>query len=179
MRRVIITKKLLRQCMLDSVDEDLEGRVLHKLVMNCLRKRRVSKSRKIGCRARRWRQRKSWDDFSADLTERQFRQYFRMSRECFDLLCTKIKINVGEEVFKSEEYLRKLLSALTPPESVAEAQMRNMFQTHYMHTGGFICGEIKLAITLRMLAGGSYLDLGLIFGTGWSYPYAIFSSGHL
>ncbi len=73
MRRVIITKKLLRQCMLDSVSDDLEGRVLHKLVMNCLRKRRVSKSRKIGCRARRWHQRKSWDNFSADLTERQFR----------------------------------------------------------------------------------------------------------
>jgi hypothetical protein len=25
-----------------------------------------------------------------------------------------------------------------------------------------------------MLAGGSYLDLGLIFGTSYSYPYAIF-----
>jgi hypothetical protein len=45
---------------------------------------------------------------------------------------------------------------------------------HYVHTGGFICGEIKLAITLRMLAGGSYLDLGLIFGTVFLYPYAIF-----
>jgi hypothetical protein len=43
-----------------------------------------------------------------------------------------------------------------------------------VHTGGYICGEVKLAITLRMLAGGSYLDLGLIFGTGFSYPYAIF-----
>jgi hypothetical protein len=38
-------KKLLRQCMLDSVDDDLEGRVLHKLVKNCLRKRRVLKDR--------------------------------------------------------------------------------------------------------------------------------------
>ncbi len=33
---------------------------------------------------------------------------------------------------------------------------------------------MKLAITLRMLAGGSYLDLGLIFGTGTSYPYENF-----
>jgi hypothetical protein len=69
MRRVIITKKLLQQCMMDSVNDDVEGRVLHKLVMNCLRKRRVLKSRKLGCRARRWRQRKSWDNFSADSTE--------------------------------------------------------------------------------------------------------------
>ncbi|KAL3805723.1 hypothetical protein ACHAW5_003832 [Stephanodiscus triporus] len=45
---------------------------------------------------------------------------------------------------------------------------------HSVYTGGIICGEVKLAITLRMLAGGSYLDLGLIFGTGSTYPYAIF-----
>ena len=41
-RRIIIAKKLWRQCMLDSVDDDLEGPVLHKMVINCLRKCRVS-----------------------------------------------------------------------------------------------------------------------------------------
>ena len=41
-------------------------------------------------------------------------------------------------------------------------------------TGGIISGEVRLAITLRMLAGGSYLDLGIIFGTGSTHPYAIF-----
>ena len=86
------------------------------------------------------------------------------------MLCTKIKINVGEGAFKSEEYLRELLTTLRPPNSVAEAQMRKIFQAHSVTTGGIICGEIKLAVTLRMLAGGSYLDLGLIFGTGFSYP---------
>ncbi len=86
--------------MLDSVDDDLEGRVLHKLVINCLRKRRVSKSRKIECRTRRWCRRKSWDKLSAALTEQKLCQYFRMSCECFDLLCTKIKINVGEGGFQ-------------------------------------------------------------------------------
>jgi hypothetical protein len=49
MRRIIIKKKLLRQFMLDSVDDDLVGRVLHNLVNNFLRKRRVSKIRKRGC----------------------------------------------------------------------------------------------------------------------------------
>jgi hypothetical protein len=95
-------KKLLRQCMLDSVDDDLEGCVLHKLVINFLWKRRVLTIRKRGCRARPWRQRKSWEEFSANLTEQQFRRYFCMSRDCFDLLCTKIKINVGEGAFRSE-----------------------------------------------------------------------------
>ncbi len=41
-------------------------------------------------------------------------------------------------------------------------------------TGGIISGESRLAITLQMLAGGSYLDLGIIFGTGSTHPYAIF-----
>ena len=49
MRRIIIKKKLLRQFMLDSVDDDLVGRVLHNLVNNFLRKHRVSKIRKRGC----------------------------------------------------------------------------------------------------------------------------------
>ncbi len=37
------------------------------------------------------------------MTEQQFCQYFQMSRECFDLLCTTIKRNVGEGTFKSDE----------------------------------------------------------------------------
>ena len=100
MRRIIFTKKLLQQCMLDSVNDDLEGCVLHKLVINCLRKRKVSKSRKIGCRTRRWCRRKSWDKLSAALTEQKLCRYFCMSCECVDLLCTKIKINVGEGGFQ-------------------------------------------------------------------------------
>ena len=38
----------------------------------------------------------------------------------------------------------------------------------------FISGEAKLAITLRLLAGGSYLDLSLLYETGPSYAYDIF-----
>jgi len=97
-----------------------------------------------------------------------------MSRECFDLLCTKIESNVGEGIFKSEAYLRKLQYTLAPPNSTTEMQMRNLVKGHMASTGGIISGEVKLAITLRMLAGGSYLDLGIIFGTGSTHPYSIF-----
>ena len=117
-----IKLKLLRQHILDSVDDDSADRVLHKLVFSFLRKRRVSIIRKRSCSMRRWRQRKSWEEFSAGLTERQFRRYFRMSRDCFDLLCNEIKRNVGEGAFKSEEYLYELQSTLRPPDSVAEAR---------------------------------------------------------
>jgi hypothetical protein len=116
----------------------------------------------------------SWEEFSAALTDPQFRHYFQMPCECFDMLCTKIKNNVGEGVFKSEQCLSELLSTLATPNSVAESQMRGIARGHYMYTGGIICGEVKLAITLRMLAGGSFLNLGIISGTRSTHPYAIF-----
>ena len=46
-------------------------------------------------------------------------------------------------------------------------------KAHKATTGGYICGEIKLALTLRLLAGGSYLDLALLFETSSTYLYAI------
>jgi len=99
-----------------------------------------------------------------------------MPRECFDLLCKKIRANVGEDKFKSEEYLEDLTNSLSPaPDSIATCRLRRLAKAHLNATGGWICGEVKLAIT-RMLAGGSYLDLGLIFGTGSTYPYTIFNN---
>jgi hypothetical protein len=99
-----------------------------------------------------------------------------MPRECFDLLCKKIRANVGEDKFKSEEYLEELTNSLAPPDSIATCRLRRLAKAHLNDTGGWISGEVKLAITLRMLAGGSYLDLGLIFGTGSTYPYTIFNN---
>ncbi len=123
-----------------------------------------------------WQQKKSWEEFSASLIDCQFRHYFRMPWECFDLLCMRIQDNVGEGTFKSEAYLREKWddTTLAPPDSVSMCWLRRLAKAHFVQYGGFISGEVKLAITLCMLAGGSYLDLGLIFGTGTSYPYEIF-----
>ena len=49
-----------------------------------------------------------------------------------------------------------------------------MFCAHELSTGGFIPGEVKLVLSLRLLAGGSYLDLALIYGVAESYTYDIF-----
>ena len=49
-----------------------------------------------------------------------------------------------------------------------------MEKAHTDSTGGFISGEIKLALTLRLLAGGSYLDLSLLLEVGFTYSYGIF-----
>ena len=77
-----------------------------------------------------------------------------MTRECFQLLCDIIEANVGEEGFKSEEHLKNLKH--TDVES--EKKKVNLMHAHEASTGGFVSVEIKLSLTLRLLAGGSYLD---------------------
>ena len=38
-----------------------------------------------------------------------------------------------------------------------------MYDANVATTGGYIAGEVKLAITLRLLAGGDALDIAVIF----------------
>ncbi len=84
MRRIAF--KLLQQSMLVSAKDDLGDHVLRKYIANYIGAYKVSIMWKKASHKRRWRQRRSWEEFSASLTERQFRRYFRMSRECSDLL---------------------------------------------------------------------------------------------
>jgi hypothetical protein len=55
---------------------------------------------------------------------------------------------MGEEVFRSESYLNN--NHLVRRGAVKQS-------------GGAVCGEVKVAICLRILAGASYLDLMVIF----------------
>lgn len=93
-----------------------------------------------------------------------------MSRECFQHLCNRITAIVGEDEFKSEEYLDSIRHSNDPK----ERHMKSLMKAHEDSTGGFVSGEIKLAVTLRLLAGGSYLDLSLLYDIGPSYAYQIF-----
>jgi hypothetical protein len=49
----------------------------------------------------------------------------------------------------------------------------NIANAHIHSTGGFVSSEVKLALTLRLLAGGSYMDLALLFDVGFSTAYEI------
>ena len=131
----------------------------------------MSWHRSKNARRRKRRKRKSWKDFEASLNDRQFRRMFRMSRNCFKHLCNRIERNVGDHVFKSEEFLQQLKAG-----RLGEEKQRKMFHAHEKSTGGFISGEIKLALTIRLLAGGSYLDLSPLYEVGFTYPYSIFHS---
>ena len=67
------------------------------------------------------------------------------ARSSFQKLCDIIENAVGDKKFKSQEYLNTHRIGRTD----------NAIDYH----GGRICGELKVAVTIRMLAGGSYLDL--------------------
>ena len=133
-----------------------------------LKKLRLSNARSNSSKNRVFRQRRRWDEFKKKLTKRQFRRYFRMELECFDELANKIETTVGEDNFKSEAYLDKMRKDKTL------SKKSSLDYCHRKSTGGFIPGELKLALTLRLLAGGSYMDLALLFETSFSTSYEIF-----
>jgi DDE superfamily endonuclease len=80
--------------------------------------------------------------------EAGFRRYFRMSKESFFKLCETICSNVGTDVFRPE-------SSIDGDHQAAKGAVKG--------GGGAICGEVRLAVCIRLLAGASYLDLMVIF----------------
>ena len=48
-----------------------------------------------------------------------------------------------------------------------------MNHVHVQSTVGFVSGELKLALTSRLLAGGTYMDLTLLYEVGITYVYEI------
>ena len=77
---------------------------------------------------------------------------FRMTRDYFQLLCNTIIAGIGEASFKSEAYIDAFLKGKNA-----------MYKANVQTTGGYIAGEVKLAITLRILGGGNALDIAVIF----------------
>ena len=69
-------------------------------------------------------------------------------------------INTGKRAFKSEAYIAAFLEK--PSDKFSE-RCNIMYAAQAATSGGYISGEIKLAITLRLLAGGDALDLADLF----------------
>jgi len=98
---------------------------------------------------------KTWKEEDERISNKIFFRLFRMTRPCFRKLCKKIEISVGREKFKSESYIQELkkMGHSTKKGSIHLASLSS--------TGEYIPGEMKLVITLRLLAGASYLDMFL------------------
>lgn len=75
-----------------------------------------------------------------------------MTRPCFNTLCQYIIAYTGEKAFKSEAFIDAFLKDKCQKYDALSKTNR-----------GYISGEVKLAITLRLLAGSDALDLGVIF----------------
>ena len=101
---------------------------------------------------RRKKVREKWSDFNKRISDRQFRRLFRMNRDCFYRLCSRIIAAIGEKAFKSEEYIHAFLE-----------NKSSIYEAHKLTSGGFISGEVKVAVMLRVLSGGDVLDISLIF----------------
>ena len=92
------------------------------------------------------------------MTDCQFCQYFGMSKYIFQLLCNQIEDIFGRDEFKSEDFLDEIMNCDNPCH-------RRMLIANECTSGGFICGEINLAMALCILGGGSPLDMALLVGT--------------
>ena len=91
-----------------------------------------------------------------------------MYRLCFKKLCDALEQDVGEVEFMSEHFINTL------PHTCLHKKRKMMHVAQDQSTGGFVSGEIKLAITLRLLEGASYLDLMLLHTCGHSSMCRIF-----
>lgn len=75
-----------------------------------------------------------------------------MTCPCFKLLTQRITCFIGEVRFKSEAHINVFLK-----------DKCQKYDTLSKTSGGYISSEIKLAVTLRLLACGDALYLATIF----------------
>ena len=84
-----------------------------------------------------------------------------MTRECFAKLCGQLERNIGLENFKSEHYLNEVPAGIITEKKTCQSSPKvNQW---------LISGEVNLAHTLRLLSGGLYMDLALLYKTGFTY----------
>lgn len=105
--------------------------------------------------------RSSWSEIYNVIPDKLFRRMFRMKKEWFNDVRDAIIDVVGESVFKSEHWLQENARNIPTNEACNK-------------WGGIVSGELKLAVTIRMLAGGSYLDIILSYGIKSAEVYRVF-----
>ncbi len=101
------------------------------------------------------------------LFETKLRRYFRMSWECFAELCHQIEDNIGPNEFKREAFIQDI-------EQTERKNSKIIVHVHWVSTGSLISGENLIAILLRILAGGSYLDIAVLFVISTRHMHKIF-----
>lgn len=93
-----------------------------------------------------------WSNVNKQINDNKFRLMFCMDCKCFNSLCKFIIHSVAEKQFKSEPYNDAFLKCKDIN-----------YDAHALTTGEYVAGEVKVDITLRSLAGGNALDIGVLF----------------
>ena len=132
-----------------------------------LAKEEDSEKKSAAAKAREPRIRSTWEKENEQISHSQFYRLFRMTRPCFKKLVKKIRNAVGEKEFKSQTYLENL------NDLGYSTQESRMYQARKLTNGEDVSGEVKLAMTLRLLAGASYLDMFLWFNVSPDHVRAI------
>ena len=76
--------------------------------------------------------REKWSKMLNRINGIQFERTYCMSKDCFHLLCEKIKNAIGEEEFKSKAYCDKINNTSRSP----------YFHVHKKRNNDVVCGEI-------------------------------------
>jgi len=108
--------------------------------------------------------RPTWNSFMRRVSPVHFRRMFRMPVATFEKLCDDACNRMTEEIFRPEAFL--LHGGMSDQPTSRPLQ----------HQGGYVPGEVKAAVSLRLLAGGSYLDLVPLFDVVKSQVYEAFDS---
>jgi hypothetical protein len=124
---------------------------------------RRSTNRSDAAKDRTPKLRTTWKKEMKRFSDRMFYRLFRMPKPCFSRLCNKIESVVGRKEFKSEKYIKEL------KEQGHTTKEGSMYLAHVKKNGDYIPGEVKVAITLRILAGATYLDMFLWFNVNANY----------
>ena len=90
--------------------------------------------------------RRSFTSVMESTTDTLFKRKFQMSKQSFMKLCDSTEQQVGEKEFKGESYINS-------------SEYKIDTQAACNGRGGIITGEMKVALLLRVLAGGNYLDI--------------------
>jgi DDE superfamily endonuclease len=104
--------------------------------------------------------RPTWEGFSSRISPDHFRRMFRMPLDGFSALCRLFTKTLGEERFRPEDFLK--------------GNSKQLYEEGEPNLP--VPGEVKVAISIRFLAGGSYLDLVPLFHISTTYLYTIFDA---
>ena len=129
-----------------SVIDSLESLLTHHI----REQRRLNRSLPVD------KKRVTWSNFVSKISDQHFRRMFRMDATVFSKLCTVICEKVTEEEFRPEAYILE-------KKGNDEDQLK------------LIPGEVKVALSIRLMAGGSYLDLVPLFAVSKSHLYNAFT----